>query len=198
MGIKRFKRPLLLDVAKISTEGNFILDARAVYVSNSQQQGSGTAFVRILSKDTGDLQELYFGDETANGDFFDISSPGDGTLELYSKPPAGSWRLIGRMGNGNVVVRGDEDTALAVSAGATSAIDKTVVLYDTELTEARAVTLATALAHEGMSWRIVRQATATGAFDLDVGGLKTLGGASEWCDVVFDGTSWVLTAYGAL
>lgn len=70
--------------------------------------------------------------------------------------------------------------------------------WNTTLTAARTVTLPTAEIFDGMKFRIVREASAGGAHDLDVGGLKTFSGASEWADVEYDGSAWRLTAYGAL
>jgi hypothetical protein len=70
-------------------------------------------------------------------------------------------------------------------------------LWATELTADRAVTLATSTALNGSKFRIVR--TAAGAFNLNVGTgpLKALG-IGEWCDVEYNGSAWMLTAYGAL
>jgi hypothetical protein len=68
--------------------------------------------------------------------------------------------------------------------------------WDTTLTADRAVSLGTATAWNGARFRIVR--TATGAFSLNVGaGLKALS-ADTWCDVEYDGSAWILTAYGSL
>lgn len=74
--------------------------------------------------------------------------------------------------------------------------------FNTALTAGRTVTLPTVGTAvigcgAGAKYRVVRQASATGASGLDVGGLKTLA-VSEWCDVEHDGTAWLLTAYGAL
>lgn len=157
----------------------------------------GNARIQILSK-TGGIQEIYFADLSSEGDFFDISSPGNGTLELYSKvPPGGSWVKIGIIGGGRVVTEVDDDHTLVVTAGATSDIDGTVLFYGTTLTAVRTVTLTAAGAFEGQIWRIVRLAAADGGDGLDVGGLKTLA-LGEWCEVVFDGTAWQLVAFGAL
>lgn len=46
-----------------------------------------------------------------------------------------------------------------------------------------------------MKFRVTRE--AGGAFNTDVGGLKNLA-ADQWCDVEYDGSSWVLTAFGSL
>lgn len=78
--------------------------------------------------------------------------------------------------------------------------DGAVKFYEAAITADRAVTLTTASAQPGMRWRIVRQAAATGAFDVNVGTgpLKALAAAGDWCEVMYDGTAWVLTAAGAL
>lgn len=72
--------------------------------------------------------------------------------------------------------------------------------WNTALTADRAVTLSTTGAAIGARFRIVRGASATGAFNLNVGTgpLKALGSASAWCEVEFDGTAWRLTASGTL
>jgi hypothetical protein len=73
-------------------------------------------------------------------------------------------------------------------------------LWNTALTANRAVTLSTTSAYEGATFRVVRGASATGAFNLNVGTgpLKALASASTWCDVVYDGSAWILEAYGTL
>lgn len=72
-------------------------------------------------------------------------------------------------------------------------------IWDTAITADRAVTLSTTGVEDGAKFRTVRTASATGAFNLNVGTgpLKALA-AGEWCDVEYDGSAWVLTAFGAL
>lgn len=70
-------------------------------------------------------------------------------------------------------------------------------LWQSPLTANRFVTLSTTNAFSGAKFRIVRSAGATGAFDLNVGGLKILT-AGQWCEVEFDGAAWRLTAFGSL
>jgi hypothetical protein len=65
------------------------------------------------------------------------------------------------------------------------------------LTANRTVTLSSTNAFSGCRFRVTRSAGATGSFDLNVGGLKILA-AGEWCDVEYDGSAWVLSAYGTL
>lgn len=72
-------------------------------------------------------------------------------------------------------------------------------IWNTALTADRAVTLATSQIQNGARLRIVRTAASTGAFNLNVGTgpLKALA-AGTWCDVEYNGSAWILTAYGAL
>jgi hypothetical protein len=62
------------------------------------------------------------------------------------------------------------------------------------------VTLNTAGATHGDHFRIVREAGATGAFNLNIGTgpLKALTAAGQFADVTFDGTVWRLTGNGSL
>lgn len=65
------------------------------------------------------------------------------------------------------------------------------------LTADRTVTLSTTGAIEGQRFRITR--TGGGAFVLNVGTgpLKALA-TNQWLEVVYNGTAWYLSAYGAL
>jgi hypothetical protein len=83
------------------------------------------------------------------------------------------------------------DAAATVSPSVTN----TTVLHTGTLTANRTVTLSTAGVTTGSVIRVVR--TGTGAFSLTIGGLKALA-TNTWCDVVFNGTVWQLTAYGTL
>lgn len=88
--------------------------------------------------------------------------------------------------------RGNADVTL------TAGTSNTEVRFATALTANRTVTLSTTGALNGHKFRITREATATGAFNLDVGGLKTLTAAGQWCEVMFNGSAWVLRAAGSL
>jgi len=65
------------------------------------------------------------------------------------------------------------------------------------MTADRAVTLSTTGALVGLSYRISR--TSGGAFNLNVGTgpLKALA-AGQWCEVVYDGSTYYLSAFGSL
>jgi hypothetical protein len=74
-------------------------------------------------------------------------------------------------------------------------------LFNTPLTTNRVVSLSTAgasVANDGKcKFKVVRTAASTGAFTLSVGGLKSLS-AGQWCEVEYNGSSWMLTAFGSL
>lgn len=80
----------------------------------------------------------------------------------------------------------------------TAGVSAQTAIFSAVLTANRTVTLSTTNAQNGDWFRIVRTAAATGAFNIDVGGLKTLSAASTWCEVTYNGSAWVLTANGAL
>lgn len=63
------------------------------------------------------------------------------------------------------------------------------------LTADRVLSLGTANAQTGSTIRVTR--TGAGAFNLSVAGLKNLA-TTEWCEVVYDGAAFALSAYGAL
>ena len=87
--------------------------------------------------------------------------------------------------------RGDTAQTLTVKT------DARIQRWATALTVNRIITLSTAGAANGDTFRVVR--TGLGAFNLDVGGLKTIVGAvAAYVDVAYNGTIWVLTGYGLL
>jgi len=87
------------------------------------------------------------------------------------------------------------DAAVTLTAGKNALIQR----WATAITADRAVTLSTTGAYTGATFRVVREATATGAFNLNVGigPLKALT-AGTWVDVTFNGTAWQVSAAGSL
>lgn len=77
----------------------------------------------------------------------------------------------------------------------TPTVSKSQVFHTGALTTARTITLGTVGVSTGWSIRFTR--TGSGAFNLSIGSLKNLT-TSTWCDVIYNGSAWVLTAYGAL
>ncbi|MET3372019.1 hypothetical protein ABIC89_001060 [Variovorax boronicumulans] len=98
-----------------------------------------------------------------------------------------------RMAYGFSADHGDADFSIVANQAAS--VDR----WATPLTANRAATLSTSGAINGDSRRVLRTAAATGAFNLNVGTgpLKALA-AGQWCDVMYDGSAWVLTGFGSL
>lgn len=102
------------------------------------------------------------------------------------KTLSGQWTVDGHGVDADI---GDANTTLDPG------VDLPEQRYATTLTGNRTVTLGTGF--QGAQFRVIR--TGLGAFTLDVGGLKTIAsGTAAFVDVVHDGTSWRLAAYGAL
>lgn len=98
----------------------------------------------------------------------------------------GTWQAFGIL-EGLTAYDGNSAHTLTAGSSAPSAF-----MFGT-LTADRAITLSGGF--KGAKFRITR--SAAGAFNIDVGGVKNLA-ATEWCDVEYDGSSWVLTAFGNL
>jgi hypothetical protein len=75
-------------------------------------------------------------------------------------------------------------------------------LWNTPITADRDCNLPTAQLYAGVRFRIVRQAAATGAFNVNVkdqaGAVLKALAAGTWAEAECDGTAWQLIAYGAL
>ncbi len=88
------------------------------------------------------------------------------------------------------------------NAGTTLTIgsDASTQIWATVLTADRSVTLDTTGAYKGAKWRVVRKASATGAFNINVGSgpLKAMATAGSFADFEYDGSAWFLSAYGTL
>ena len=91
---------------------------------------------------------------------------------------------------------------IATDAGGTLTVTPTTSSSTQRLNAAitanRTVTLSSTGAALGTKFRFIRSSAATGAFNWDIGGLKTLTAASTWCDVEWDGSAYVLAATGSL
>lgn len=103
----------------------------------------------------------------------------------------GVWYELGDTRNQVSADKGDADATLTPGSSEQTAV------WNTPLTTGRTATLATGTAWNGAKFRIVRTTAATGASNLSAGGLKNLA-VGTWCDVEYNGSAWVLTAYGAL
>lgn len=107
------------------------------------------------------------------------------------KTTSGQWTVDGSGIDADV-----GDAATTLDPG----VDLPTQRYATPITADRAVTLGTSSAVAGDEFHIIRTAACTGAFNVNVGTgpLKALASAGTWCKVVFDGSAWLLKAYGAL
>jgi len=102
----------------------------------------------------------------------------------------GSWIPMGQVAY-VYTNQGDSDATLTVGSSYTTNF------WQSPLTANRTVTLSTTGAFSGAKFRISRTAGSTGAFTLNVGGLKSLA-TGQWCDVEYTGSSWLLSAFGSL
>lgn len=104
------------------------------------------------------------------------------------------WQALSGVGYVGVSTdKGDASATLTVGTSETTA------RWATPITADRAATLSTTGATSGSKFRVVRTAAATGAFNLNVGSgpLKALA-VGQWCEVEYNGSAWMLTAFGSL
>lgn len=84
----------------------------------------------------------------------------------------------------------------------TAGTDSETLIYSTALTGNRTISCSNTGAWKGAKFRITRTDTAAQTLDINDGSaalLKQIGsGVAAYVDVIFDGTAWKLTAYGAL
>lgn len=97
------------------------------------------------------------------------------------------WERVKDFGTATVAT----DAAFTLTVN-TSAPDQ---VHTGTLTADRTITLSTTGAWNGARFRVTR--TGAGAFNLSVGGLKNLA-TNTWAEVVYNGSAWVLAAYGTL
>jgi hypothetical protein len=74
-------------------------------------------------------------------------------------------------------------------------VDLPTIIHTGTLTTTRTLTLATGTAYIGARYKVTR--LGAGVFDLSVGGLINLR-QNQWAEVIYDGSSWLLIAAGAL
>lgn len=85
--------------------------------------------------------------------------------------------------------------ATDADATVTATVSRYQVFHTGTLTAGRTLTLSSSGVSSGWTMRFTR--TGAGAFNLSIGGLKNLT-TNTWCDVVYNGSAWVLTASGSL
>jgi hypothetical protein len=97
------------------------------------------------------------------------------------------WRRVSRGGQQTIAT--DADATLTVLTNAEE------IRHTGTLTADRTVTLSSTNAYNGARFRVTR--TGGGAFNLSIGGLKSLA-TNQWAEVIHDGSSWYLAAFGSL
>lgn len=127
------------------------------------------------------------GDTTKKLAFQCVGIPTGTTITLSPPPASGALALHA----GYQTLATDADFTL------TPVSSPELTKHTGTLTANRTVTVSTTNAVAGDKFRITR--TGSGAFNLAVGAgpLKNLV-QNTWCEIVFDGSAWYLSAYGAL
>jgi len=122
-------------------------------------------------------------------------------LQFKGAGAGGEWVVAARGQTGGLYgVRLFGDVSAFIELTRTSQFfGRQTNIWDTPLTTNRSVSFD-AGARRGDIIRVVRTAAATGAFDLSVphgAGTKLLA-AGQFCEIIYDGTSWYVTAAGSL
>lgn len=196
--------------------GAWVLDTRASMLTKSVAGGSNVTLTAAENSYpaidlTGAITSNISVIVTTTPKLLVVKNSTTGDFTITVKTSAGSGIVVPRgaremlyCDGTNVVVplrtsavstdNGDAAATLSVGVSATTQV------WATALTADRAVTLNTFGAKNGDKFRILRKASATGAFNLNVGTgpLKAMGTAGSFADVEFDGSAWALTAYGTL
>jgi len=197
-----------------------------VYENNFHLRVSATTQIDIVGgMPTSRLPARMFGNTYSGGA---TSNPTAGVTEnvqlWYSSiPSGGTWKRGDIIWNSNFQAGGQSPGWTCVTAGTPGTwlpmppapsvyenwgdSDATLTAFSSfptnfwqsPLTANRTVTLSTTGAVSGSKFRIVRAASSTGAFSLNVGSgpLKSLS-AGQWCDVEYTGSAWALSAFGSL
>jgi hypothetical protein len=119
------------------------------------------------------------------------TAPGDGIIAIGT---GGTVNVTGPLNASGVSVNRGNNSATLTAAGSLP-----IQRWEAPLTTDRTVTLPLIGVVNGAAFRIIRAASSTGAFSLNVGAgpLKALD-AGQWCEVTYDGSAWILTAFGSL
>lgn len=172
-----------------------ILDGNSTAGIQVQAAGATIQGVRSTNNATG-IQVSTGGGGGANGNVVESCTVGSNSGADYSLA-AGTTRVLDSTG-ALTVVTDMTDANLSVTFGPVNTVRLAV-----PIAAGRTLTLQNTNVVSGDRIRVVRTAAATGAFSLTIsasgfGTLRALANPSEWAEATFDGTFWVLTAYGTL
>lgn len=181
---KRAKQSAALDAFLAKRKATTDIDALALQLSSFQTSTNLALAGKEPSITAGTTGQFWRGDKTwqsiAINDVTGLSS----SLSGLSAAAAAKISIP-------AIQTISTDAAATVSPSVTN----TMVFHTGTLTANRTITLSTSGVATGSVIRIAR--TGSGAFTLSIGTLKSLA-TNTWCDAVFNGTAWQLTAYGAL
>ena len=127
-----------------------------------------------------------------------------GNVLVHHHPPAAPFDLFGkhRMSVGTSVSEVQINVLQSLGdANYTWTPDgaPTFISASSPLTANRTITLSTTGARNGMALRVLRNGGDTGGpWTLAIGGTGKLLSNNQWCDVMFNGSFWLVTANGAL
>jgi hypothetical protein len=151
---------------------------------------------------------LTFGTVTNNVNVasFRVTRTGTGAFRLVLGSTGhslgiGEWAEVAHDGSNyyvaerGIVTQLDETISTDAAATITAHLNAASILHTGTLTASRTISVSTSAAIAGDIFNIRR--TGTGAFPLVIGSLCALG-TGEWCTLKYDGSAWVLLAFGAL
>jgi hypothetical protein len=169
-----------------------------------QVDGAGVVFGKLNVVGTtvygaNDPSKLGLNIFRSNGAVFDLNNSSVTDNTVFGRANNAISSFIG------VVGRNSFDPTLEYFGDVTGTASKAksfTMIFNAPITVARAALANTANPAKGDILRVVRAATATGAFSINVQGsagtIKALSAAGQWADFAYDGATWALAAFGSL
>lgn len=162
------------EVARFENETGLSMFGANVVVSPDRLLRLRAVTLATLSSLTPAVGDLVFASDLGGG---------GGALVCTS----GGWARL--RNSGSQTLSSDADASITYLGNGPT------ICHSATLTADRTLSLSTTYAVAGARFRVAR--TGAGAFGLSVGGLKSLA-THQWCDVEYDGSAWILTAFGSL
>lgn len=192
------------NVASASTVNLGFQDSDKIYITGTTaitSFGLALGGTRRNVRFEGALTLTYNGSSMLLPGGVDILTEAGDTLEAVCISNA-NWRVISyTRASGAPLFTLSKIATISVDASGTftfsPASSSPTQVLTAPITADRTVTLSTISAKNGQTARFTRTAASTGAFNWSVGGLKNLA-VSQWCEVGYDGSAWVLLQFGSL
>jgi hypothetical protein len=174
--------------------GGEITDNTAVGLK-IQSGYSKTIGVRIAANGAGGYQVATGGSADSSNNLITGGSTVSGNTTFNFSLGPGLARVGDCIGEVTKIKADAGDANFSYSVG-----KETTIIYNSAITSLRSVSLSTTNALSGDKVRVIRTKKCTGSFNINVGTgpLKALTAPGQWCDIEYNGTVWVLTAYGTL